>query len=437
MFMSQAEPQPIDPEPTDFKSGNPPVHPLAALLLLVVDNLWSLGDWAPFAWIVVIPLCFLSVFFPGLFLQRYANHDGWGKSIAKSLTLATLAAVPTAILGTPVGVAFLAWAGIDKWRTGRKAMEMTVDAVSGATKPAPQQVIDVPAQVSSDGVVQLVSDPEVANSPTQPTPANPQSQPQPTPQTEYFMPPPQKTSKVSVMLLCLLLVAMCFTAGFLVLKYAADKVEALAGKFGNLPGLFKERDPLSAVFTASLPELSRTVGGELGIAKFKMTEVFERTDYEDFVIPLGETRSRIRVPVTYTYHIDLHDPWTLDVTNGICYVTAPKIKHGVPAIHTEGLVKKVESDFLTRFKPGLDPQKRMEQFEKTLTSRMWVNAGSPKYVAIVREDCRKTVSEFVRDWILKEDRYKKYDIETLKIIFPDEVGKEEARSLPTLIIRKD
>ena len=78
--------------------------------------------------------------------------------------------------------------------------------------------------------------------------------------------------------------------------------------------------------------MSRTVGGKLEIASFKMTEVFERTDYEDFVIPLGETRSRIRVPVTYTYHIELHDPWMLEVTNGICYVTAPKIKPGLPAI---------------------------------------------------------------------------------------------------------
>jgi hypothetical protein len=427
--MSQAEPQPIDTEATDNRSGCPPIHPLAALLLLVVDNLWSLGDWAVFAWIVIIPLSFLSVFFPGLFLQRYANRDGWGKSTGKALMLATMAAVPTAVLGTPVGVAFLAWAGVDKWRSGRKAMDMAVDAVSGATKPAVAQVIDVPAEVSS--AVPVSKPPEAEVLPPAATPV------EPPPQAHYFMPPPQKTSKVSVLLLCILLVALCFTAGFLILKYAADKVEGLAGKVGNLPGLFKQRDPLNEVFTASLPELSRTMGGKLEIASFKMTEVFERTDFEDFVIPLGETRSTIRVPVTYTYHIELHDPWALDVTNGICYVTAPPLKHNVPAIHTDGLVKRVESDFLTRFKPGLDPQRRMDEFEKTLTPRMWVNAGSPKYVAIVREDCRKTVGEFVRDWILMDDRYESYDIDTLKIVFPDEVGKEEARSLPTLIIRKD
>lgn len=427
--MPESEPQAIEPVSTEKRSGGPPVHPLAALLLLVVDNLWSLGDWAVFAWIVTIPLSFLSVFFPGLFLQRYANHDDWGKSMGKAMLLGVMAAVPTAILGTPIGVAFLAWAGVDKWRSGRKAMDMAVDAVSGASPlvPSPEQVIEVPAEVSPVSPVPALEEPAVA----QPAAAAP------TPETQYFMPPPQRTSKVSVLLLCLLLVAMCFTAGGLLLKYAAETVEMLASKMGNLPGLFKQRDPLNEVFTASLPELSRTIGGKLELASFKMTEVFERTDFEDFVIPLGQTRSTIRVPVTYTYHIELHDPWTLDLTNGICYVTAPQLKHGVPAIHTDGLVKKVESDFFTRFKPGLDPQKRMDEFEKTLTPQMWVNAGTPKYVAIVREECRKTVGEFVRDWILKDNRYENYDIDTLKIVFPDEVGKEEVRSLPTLIIRRE
>ena len=431
--MSQAEPQPIETESTDNRSGNPPIHPLAALLLLVVDNLWSLGDWAVFAWVIIVPLSFLSVFFPGLFLQRYANRDGWGKAFGKSLMIGVLAAVPTAVLGTPVGVAFLAWAGVDKWRSGRKAMDMAVDAVSGATKPVPK-VIDVPSEVTPDEqppvLVAKVTD-EASATASKPAPAEPASEPQ------YFLPPPQKTSKVSVMILCLLMVALCFTAGFMLLKYAADKVETWATKVGSIPGLFRERDPLNAVFTASLPELSRTVGGKLEIASFKMTEVFERTDYETFGIPLGETRSSIKVPVTYTYHVELHDPWTLDVTNGICYVTAPPIKHNVPAIHTDGMVKKVESDWRTIFKPGHDEQKRLNEFEKTLTPRMWVNAGSPKYIKIVREDCRKTVGEFVRDWILKDERYKDYDIETLKIVFPDEAGKEEARSLPTLILRKD
>jgi hypothetical protein len=402
-------------DPSEERSSGPPIHPLAALLLLVVDNLWNLGDWAIFAWVLIIPLTFLSVFFPGVFLQRYANHDGWGKSFAKGILLAALAAVPTSIAGTPVGVAFLAWAGLDRWRgrdrgalitlpSGDPPQDVPLDVVQLATKPLPK----------------TPKSPDVADIPTH----------------RETLPPPRQASRAGIIALCLLMVTLCFTAGVVLLKFASDKIETLAGKVANLPGLFR-KPPIDSVFTASLPEFSRTIGGKLELASFKVTESFERTDSEDFLIPLGETRSRIRVPVTYTYHIELHDPWTLDVTNGLCYVTAPAIKHNVPAIHTEGLVKDVQSDFLTRLKPGLDPRQRLDEFEKSLTARLWINAGSAKYQALVREECRKTVGEFVRDWILKDNRYKTYDIETLKIIFPDEIGREETRSLPTLIVRKN
>ena len=411
--MTTTEPQSDSGTSADGRSAGPPIHPLAALLLLVVDNLWSLGDWAPFAWVLTIPLAFFSVFFPGVFLQRYANHDRWSKSFGKGFLLATLAAVPTAIAGTPIGVAFLAWAGVDRWRARDRGL---IPGLSVATPPASQATVEV--------VAEKVIEPA-------PTP-----RPLPPPSAEDFIPPPRKASRAGVIALCLLLVALFFTAGIVTLKYASDKIEALAGKVAGLPGLFR-KPPIDTVFTASLPEFSRTIGGKLELASFKLTESFERTDSEDFLIPLGETHSRIRVPVTYTYHIELHDPWTLDVTNGICYVTAPSIKHNVPAIHTEGLVKDVSSDFLTKLKPGLDPRERLDEFEKTLTARLWINAGSAKYHALVREECRKTVGEFVRDWILKDNRYQTYDIETLKIIFPDEVGKEEARSLPTLIVRKN
>lgn len=416
--MPTSEPQSETSTPNSGRSSGPPIHPLAALLLLVVDNLWNLGDWAVFAWVLIIPLTFLSVFFPGVFLQRYANGDGWGKSFTKGILLAALAAVPTSIAGTPIGVAFLAWAGVDRWRARDRGMIPGLDA-GAIAKPAPQPPLEVTAEKVMEPAPQPLPSPQPA-APEQPA----------------FIPPPRKASRAGVIALCLLLVALCFTTGIVVLQYASDKIEILAGKVANIPGLFR-KPPIDSVFTASLPEFDRTIGGKLELASFKITESFERTDSEDFLVPLGETRSTIRVPVTYTYHIELHDPWTLDVTNGLCHITAPAIKHGVPAIHTEGMVKDVRSDFLTRLKPGLDPRQRLDEFEKTLTARLWINAGSPKYQALVREECRKTVGEFVRDWILKDDRYETYDIETLKIIFPDEVGKEEARSLPTLIVRKN
>jgi hypothetical protein len=93
-----------------------PIHPWAALLLVVVDNLWNLTDWNAIAWIITVPLSFLSVCIPTLILQRRVAGDRWSRALIKALLLGVVAAVPTSITGTPIGAALLAWAGIERAR---------------------------------------------------------------------------------------------------------------------------------------------------------------------------------------------------------------------------------------------------------------------------------------------------------------------------------
>jgi hypothetical protein len=91
-----------------------PFHPLAVTLMIVVDSLWNLADWAVVGWMLTIPLSFMTVFWPALFIQRLVRRDGWGAAFAKALFLGVVAAVPTSVTGTPIGLALLAWAGIRK-----------------------------------------------------------------------------------------------------------------------------------------------------------------------------------------------------------------------------------------------------------------------------------------------------------------------------------
>jgi hypothetical protein len=102
------------PPPHAAPRGRVPIHPMAATLLLIVDNLWNLADWMVIDWIITIPLSFLTVFFPTFFIQRFVQRDGLGSAFAKALLLGVIAAVPTSITGTPVGLLLLAWAGIKK-----------------------------------------------------------------------------------------------------------------------------------------------------------------------------------------------------------------------------------------------------------------------------------------------------------------------------------
>jgi len=92
----------------------PPVHPLAALLLLVVDNLWTLPEFLVIDWAITIPLCFITVLIPSLLIQKLLKRQRLGAAFGYSFLLAIVAAVPTSLLGTPVGLALLAWTGISR-----------------------------------------------------------------------------------------------------------------------------------------------------------------------------------------------------------------------------------------------------------------------------------------------------------------------------------
>jgi hypothetical protein len=91
-----------------------PIHPLSALLLVAVDSLWAVFEFAPPLWIVAIPACFAAVFVPTYLIQKHLKQDSPGKALAFATLLGVLAAVPTPITGTPVGLGLLAWTGLGK-----------------------------------------------------------------------------------------------------------------------------------------------------------------------------------------------------------------------------------------------------------------------------------------------------------------------------------
>ncbi len=176
-------------------------------------------------------------------------------------------------------------------------------------------------------------------------------------------------------------------------------------------------------FLAAIPEIEAAGGGRLEVATAEAVETFERRDEQRVLwdaFSLGVTVSEIRVPVTYRYHVRLEDPWRIEVADSICIVYAPSIRATQPpAIHTDGMRRRVDEDLL-RF----DGDDQMAKLHESITPRLRQMAQSPKHIDLVRDSARRTVGDFVRQWLLREEQWGEDRVRLIQVVFPDEVDQE-------------
>ena len=65
----------------------PPVHPMASILLIAIDSLWTFADFAVASWVVTIPLCFATVAIPTYIIQKNIKQDPANKAGRVALLL--------------------------------------------------------------------------------------------------------------------------------------------------------------------------------------------------------------------------------------------------------------------------------------------------------------------------------------------------------------
>lgn len=194
-----------------------------------------------------------------------------------------------------------------------------------------------------------------------------------------------------------------------------------------------EQGTITESFLASIPVARDAGRGRLEVATLEATEVLRREDERSLawdLLPLGTTSVEIRVPVVYRYHLELADPWSVEVEGTVCRVTAPRLRPTVPvAIRTEGVQKRIEEGW-ARF----DGATQLADLERSLTPHLTATARHADRVALAREPARRTVAAFVSDWLLSQQAWGEGEIDTILVRFADEAGWEEA---PTLALGSD
>ncbi len=162
-------------------------------------------------------------------------------------------------------------------------------------------------------------------------------------------------------------------------------------------------------------KLIRVPGGTLSTGGLTKTETLSKSDKHEW---WGTTSSVIRVDATYRYEIELRSDWNFgfDENRKVAFVVAPRLKPQLPvAINTKTLHEETSSGW-ARF----DKEEHLARLRQEISPFLEKKATSGDYIDLIRGDARKTVEEFVSDWILKERGWSETDRPVVKVYFEDE-----------------
>ncbi len=163
----------------------------------------------------------------------------------------------------------------------------------------------------------------------------------------------------------------------------------------------------------------------LQFATLDQTEVLQRKDSVSLLwgrLRLPDVMVEARVPVRYTYYLDLEDEWSLTLEGTTVHVLAPGVRANRPAVDTSAIEYRVQADSVLRNEEAV-----LEQLRSRITDQLASRAG--ENIALVRELGRRRTADFVRTFLLAQfgedvDGYR------IEVRFRDEVDGLPDSNLP-------
>ena len=162
----------------------------------------------------------------------------------------------------------------------------------------------------------------------------------------------------------------------------------------------------------------RTPGGLLEVSTINANEQFDKKFvYSVFGMRVGETVPHIRVPAVYRYHIELAPEWKIVRTDEVFTVVTPRVKPSLPvAVDLAKMEKDVGGSWaLVPFNEAED----LDALEREITRKLAEKAASPVYLQLQREAARKTVTEFVKKWLVTQESWKAANQPRIEVLFAD------------------
>ena len=209
----------------------------------------------------------------------------------------------------------------------------------------------------------------------------------------------------------------------------AVSAAALAGAVVLLGWLFwPKAKPTGSVIvgTADVPVVMHTSGGRLEVATVSATESFRFDAPAKALlgVDLGKTVSQVQAKVVYRYYIDMAVQWPIRFSGTTAVVEAGEIKPTVPVAFDTATMQKQTMSGWARF----DKRENLDELERRMSPELAKRAMG--YQGLALESARKSVGDFVRTWLIKEQHWKQGTTLTVRVVFPGEPALSETTTRP-------
>jgi hypothetical protein len=127
------------------------------------------------------------------------------------------------------------------------------------------------------------------------------------------------------------------------------------------------------------------------------------------------------VPVTYRYHIEMAKEWPIYINGKTAVVRTPDVRPSIPAAIDTSKMEKYTENGWARF----NKDENLDVLERSITPELATRANNPAIRQLAIDAGRQTVREFVTNWLLKEQGWKRDAESKVVVLFP---GEHQVRS---------
>ncbi|MDF1754777.1 MAG: hypothetical protein P1U89_18470 [Verrucomicrobiales bacterium] len=175
-------------------------------------------------------------------------------------------------------------------------------------------------------------------------------------------------------------------------------------------------------------QVTSNEGNILEVATGEQTvELSRESSIEMFgkTVPGITASSKIVVPATFRYHIDLKGTWNLIEDGNRLHVVAPPLQPSLPIAFDTEKMERINPEGWSKYISGAN----MKELEKSITPELKLKATDPENIKLFEAEAKKSIAKFLQTWLIGEKEWAEGRFEEIIVYFDGDVIDTEIKDL--------